>query len=382
MLTAETIDSIVHFNAGRLPVTSLYARVDTDPGQREDLHSRVTSLLDSELHPLADDPALDHDSRMSLRGDMDRIRDVLGEERWTPGAIAIFACHGRGLFEQVSLPRALRDRLKVDAAPYVRPLLTVLDEYHRAVVAVVDRAEAKVWEIYQDEMTEVTKFRDRALRKPNYAYGDAEYSVRNKAGELGKRHYRKVAQLLADMFRNGEFDLLIVAGHEYEVPAFTDFLPSDLKPRVAGTFTIDPSTAPLAEIRKNADAVLERYERDAERQLVSDVLETVAAGGLAVAGLDQCLWAGSVAAAQTLLIQEGAATQGVVCDQSHWLARSGDTCPICGRETRRTPDVIDELAQAAIDESATVKHIHDDSRLDPYLTAAALRFPLPPLPAG
>ena len=34
---------------------------------------------------------------------------------------------------------------------------------------------------------------------------------------------------------------------------------------------------------------------------------------------------------------------GVVCEQSGWLAEAGDTCPLCGDPTRKTEDVIDEL---------------------------------------
>ena len=54
-------------------------------------------------------------------------------------------------------------------------------------------------------------------------------------------------------------------------------------------------------------------------------------GGLATVGLDKCLWAGTVGAIQTLLVRGGAAAPGVVCDQSRWLARSGEVCPLCGK---------------------------------------------------
>ncbi len=114
----------------------------------------------------------------------------------------------------------------------------------------------------------------------------------------------------------------------------------------AGSFSIDPGTAPVAEVRAAADAILQLSERDQEHQLVTDVLDKLAAGGLAAAGLPDCLWAGSVAAVQTLLVAEGATVPGVVCDQSGWLALSGETCPLSGGPSRHVPDVIDELAAA------------------------------------
>ena len=381
MLTAETVDQIVRFAGRDLPVTSLYARVDADPGRREDLDARVSSLLD-QIHPLAKNGSVEHAARLSVRADISRIKNRLTEERWQPGAIAIFACSGRDLYEEVSLPREVPDRIVVDATPYVRPMLAVLDEYHRTCIVVVDKASARLWEIYQDEMREVRKVRDPVLRKSDYAAGLAEVRVRNKADELSKRHYRKVVQLVDELFRADHFDLLIIGGHDYEVPAFIDFLPAELRTRIAGTFSIDPATAPLAELRKNAAAILERYDRAEEQQQVSDIFEKLAVGGLAAVGLDSCLWAGSVSAIQSLLMLDGAVAPGVVCDQSGWLARSDDTCPLCGNPTRSTPDVLDELAQEVIAEGGSVRHIEADDRLAEYAVAASLRFPLPPRPAA
>jgi peptide chain release factor subunit 1 len=391
MLTAETIDRIIRFDGRGLPVTSFYTPVAAGPGSAKDLHARVSSLVD-EITALAKDHSLGHDARESVRGDIERIREASREERWKPGGIAIFSCSGRDLFEEVPLPREVRDAIVVAETPYVRPMLAVLDEYHRACIVVVDKASARLWEFYQDELSEVSSVHDRALRKANYAgglrvlrktnnaAGLAEDRVRDKADELSKRHYRNVAQVLADMFRSGRFDLLIIGGHDYEVPAFVNFLPRELKSRVAGTFSIDPSTEPIAEIRAQAAAILQHYERDEESQLVTDVFEKLATGGLAAAGLPDCLWAGSVAAVQTLLVREGATAPGVVCDQSGWLALSGDTCPLCGNPTRHTEDVIDELAEDVIAESGSVRHIEADDRLSEQLVAAELRFPLPPPP--
>jgi peptide chain release factor subunit 1 len=70
----------------------------------------------------------------------------------------------------------------------------------------------------------------------------------------------------------------------------------------------------------------------------------------------------------------------VVCDESGWLALAGDVCPLCGQATRHTPDVIDELVQAVIDEDGSVKHVEPPTELADRLAAAYLRFPLPRLP--
>jgi peptide chain release factor subunit 1 len=261
-------------------------------------------------------------------------------------------------------------------------MLAVLDEYHRACVLILDKEMARTWEFYQGEINETSEVLDKSLRKPDYAgwHGFDEYNIRNKDEELTKKHFRKVATVLDDFFRAGRFELLVVGGHDHEVPVFQEFLRPRLRGSVAGTFTIDPHSATVADIRASASEVLDQYERREERQWVAEVFEKQAAGGNAAVGLERCLWAGSVAAIQRLLVQEDATAAGVVCDESGWLAESGDTCIICGQPTRKTDDVIDELAQAVIDTAGTVEHVRADTPLRDHLAAADLRFPLPPKP--
>jgi len=372
MITAETVNRIVQFQADGLPVVSLY--VPIDPGMSQSgVHSRVTSLVD-QIDGLAQERDLPHEPRLSLRGDIARIRERMAEEAWQPKGLAVFSCSGRGLYEEVTLSRAVRDRIVVADAPFVLPMLAVLDEYHRTCVVIIDKEWAAAWELYQDEMRELTRFKDRLGKFDDYAGGNLD-RIRE---ELTKRHYRRTAQVLGELFRTERYELLIVGGHDFEIPAFLGFLNRDLQDRFAGSFSIDPPTATAAEIRAGADAILQRYEDDQEQKAVAEILDRAAAGGLAAVGVPACLWAGSVAAVQTLLVQEGVAVAGVVCDDSRWLAVAGDTCPLCGKPTRHTADVVDELVQAVIDEGGSIEHVESDTPLAEYTVAAALRFPLPP----
>src|ERR1700689_4048582 len=165
MITAETVNGIVRFQASGLPVVSLYCRVDPGESQR-DLRARVDSLLD-QIRPLAKDGDFDPSHRLSVRADIKRIKDATGSERWPPGTIAIFSCSGRDLYEEIPLPRRVPEQVMVDATPLARPMLAVLGEYCRACVLVVDRTSAPVWEMYQDEMREMSTVTDPLRRAGN-----------------------------------------------------------------------------------------------------------------------------------------------------------------------------------------------------------------------
>jgi peptide chain release factor subunit 1 len=269
----------------------------------------------------------------------------------------------------------------VDATPWIGPMLAVLDQYPRCCALVVDRNLAHVWELYLGEMRDAGRLGGYSPRSSGYAgwHGLAEHRVRNRADELTRRHFREVAASLDRLFRADRYDVLAVGGHEYELPGFLDFLPQALRQRMAGTFSIDPHRATAPTVRPHAEAILERWELDEQRRSVGQVLEAVASGGLAVAGVEPCLWAGSLAAVRALLVDERAMAPGVVCDRSGWFATGGETCPLCGGPTRRTPDVIDELVEAVIDEGGSIHHVRADTELHEQLTAAWLRFALPPI---
>ena len=379
MITAETVNGIVSFQANGLPVVSLYCRVDPGASQRE-VRARVDSLLD-QIRPLAKDRDLDHQYRLSVRADIERIKDAQSSERWPPGTIAIFSCSGRDFYEEIPLPRRVREQVMVDATPLARPMLAVLGEYYRSCVLVVNREEAPVWEMYQDQMREVETVTD-PLRKAGNTGTRAEDRIQNRVDEQSKRHFRRVAQVIDQLLRTDGYDVLVVGGHEYELGEFFRLLPHELRGRVAGTFRADPAATPVAEIRRSAQGVVQSYQREQDQRLVDQVLELAAAGGLAALGPEDCLWAGSMSAIDTLLLRDGTTLLGVLCDESHWMAASGDVCPVCGKPTRYTPDVLDELAAAVIETGGSARQIAADLMPEEYPAAAKLRFPPPPREAG
>jgi nucleotide-binding universal stress UspA family protein len=375
--SSETIRRIEGLRAGGLPIVSAYVPVAPGPEGRKHLRSETDSLL-HQIRPQANDHELDHAVRLSLRGDIDRIGELVENASFKAGTLAVFSCSGAGLFEVVGLPRPLRERITIDATAATRPMMAVLDEYHRCCVVVVDRETAYAWELYLGEVIDVGALPGANRRGLGHAVSERRDD--HRAEELEKRHFREVATALDGLFRERGYDVLVVGCHEDELPRFTQLLSRPVSERIVGTFPADHHTIKPAIARERAEAILHDYELAEHRRMVSEVLATAAAGGHAAVGLEPCLWAGSVQAVQALFVQEGASSPGVVCDESRWLGLSGESCPVCGRQTRRVPDVIDELAQAVIDDRGSIHHVPADAGLDRRLAAASLYFELPPAP--
>jgi peptide chain release factor subunit 1 len=375
-LTPERLDRILNFDGGALPIVSAYIAVPPTPG---DAHHVAVTKADSLLHEIRakDDRTMDHDARLSLREDIANIKAVVDLAANIPETLAIVSCSRAGMLEVVRLPRAVRDRIVVDETPWVRPLVAMLDEYRRCFAVLVDRESAHAWELYLGQLRDAGPLpRSSTARRA----GLQEVNQRrapHKAETYERRYLRLLTDALEELLAGDRNAVLALGGHEDELARFRELLPRALQERLAGTFTVDHSAVTLGAIEEQAGAVLERYELDQQRRRVADVFEAAAAGGHGAVGLDACLWAASVAAVQTLYVQEGAICPGVVCDRSRWLALTGECCPVCGAETRQTPDVINELTEAVIEEGGSVSHVRAETELAERLAACALRFELP-----
>jgi peptide chain release factor subunit 1 len=350
--------------------------VPVDPGERRRVQATLHSLV-KPLRELADSDEMSRAARLSLRADVERVLELAPTASTRPGrAIAVFTCHQAGFYEEVDLPRRVRDRATIDATPYLRPMLAVLDESHRYCVMVVDGAHAWFYEFWMGELEDSTHRVDPHVRKRDFAgwYGLEEHRVRNRAEELVRRHYRETAETAEDFMRTTGAELLIVGGVHESVNAFLPFLSGQVRNRLAGTFAIDPHTITPGKVRERAAVVVDEYEREEETRLVDEVLERVAAGGFAAAGLDWCLRAVNEYAVQLLLVHDDSEWAGRACHNCGWLGLDGNPCPVCGQATRATPDVIDEIAATVIDTGGEVEHVYADTSLSEPLVAARLRF--------
>src|SRR5262249_38392683 len=161
------------------------------------------------------------------------------------------------------------------------------------------------------------------------------------AEELTKRHYRQVAARLEDFVQGENIELVVVGGHEVDVPEFLDLLAQHLRQMVVGTFVADIPTLSPGRAREMAQDVVDAYERREEAQLVAEASDRAAAGGLAAIGLEPCLLATNERAVEHLLVQPDVSVPGRVCDTCGWLGLEGDECPVDGQPTRAVPDLIE-----------------------------------------
>jgi peptide chain release factor subunit 1 len=380
VLPSDVVDELVHFRSPDAPVLSVYLTVPADPGEVKGARSQLHTLAKVATEHVEADQ-LGHAARESLRSDIGSMLALEDDLAAMKGrGVALFSCTRHKLSERVVLPRRVRDRVDIDAAPYVRPLLGLSAESPRYCVVVVDRVSVWLYVFHLGSLEEAKRDRDKKLRKKDYGgpSGYDEYTVHNKSEDLVRRHFRHAVEETEAFMEDQRAELLIVGGHEDEVAQFLGYLPKPLADKQAGTFVIDPHTMTPGRVREHADQVVEDYEHHREQQLVSEAIDRAKSGGLGALGLHWCLLAGDERAVEQLLIDEDAKVGGRVCDNCGWLGLSGQPCPVCGHPTRPSPDIIEDLAVAVVEAGGAVTQVGAGQLLAEELVAAFLRFPVPP----
>lgn len=376
MLAQPTLERIRRWETDPYPVLSVFLNMSPAPQETRSVRARLLEMLRPIEATIA---TRDRAAASSLRADID---SVLAYEEKMAGdlghGMAIFACHGRDLFEYMSLPRTIWDIAVVDTKPYVRPLFAILSDSRAGLAVVVDRQWAQIFEFYAGEVRAHEETVVEGKRKKNFGgwYGLAEYGARRHAEELAHRHYRETVAVISDLAGKGSFELLFIGGHRGTIDEFMPFLTPELQKRLAGTFVIDPNTMTPKIVQQHCADLEEAYERGQLDQLVSRLLDAAAGNGSAVLGLQRVLDAVNANAIDLLVLRDVSTESGVGCDACGWLGIGGSTCPLCAATLRHVPDLIGQLIETVIDRGGKAKRVLDPSPLTEPV-AAMLRFPVP-----
>src|SRR5688500_15484496 len=114
----------VHPERGR--VLSVFLNLDpaqfATPAARS---SAITSVITEASRRVDAEQGLDHEERMALREDVERVRGALSGDIAADGtrAVAVYACRLADLLEVVALRHPLESRVVLERGAYVQPLV-------------------------------------------------------------------------------------------------------------------------------------------------------------------------------------------------------------------------------------------------------------------
>ncbi|MBD3413239.1 MAG: hypothetical protein GF421_02260 [Candidatus Aminicenantes bacterium] len=377
LINQDQIEKLAEFRSKDYFTTSFFLDTSRDRMTKKEIQLSLKNLI-NRSHSRLEKRNLDDKKKESLFEDLKKIQDYCTQKIpfYDDYGLAIVSCHKEDFWEVFNLVKSPRNMVIFDRNPYVRPLSAILEQYHRICALVIDKKEAKWYDIYMGEIdlmdqmeTDLSKHKGETGRE-----GFGSQSLEKHLSSLFQTHIKKASNHTFELFKKDSFDWLFVgASEEYLKELKSQFHPY-LKERMKGVIKAKPSDSP-DQILREALEIKEDLKKKEQKQLVKDFESEIKRGGLAVSGIRNTIRSLNKGEVKTLLVTRGFSKPGRLCLKCRYIYFDEEECKACKGKTIPVIDVIDEAVEAAMNLNCQVKHINPPSRLDRYGGIGAfLRF--------
>src|SRR3954468_7348402 len=275
----------VHPEQGR--VLSVFLNLDPaqfgTPAARS---SAITSVMTDAAHKVEEADGLTHEERIALRGDVERVREVLvGSDVAANGtrAVAVYACGPQDLLEIVRLRRPIVSKVVLDRTPCLEPLgVQGVDE--RWMVVLATRRTARLFVGHGEDLEET----DRIVDDVHQQHDQGGWSQLNYQRSVEKEvadHLARTAEVAFALYKSRGADRVLVGAPEELLGELKSKLHAYLRERIAGKVQLDVENAPLDAVRPCVRDAIKAHARHSEREALDRLQESVGRGGRGAAGV-------------------------------------------------------------------------------------------------
>lgn len=302
----------------------------------------------------------DKQERRLFEQELARVENYLAYELSEPGrTLVVFSSQPANLWQTFHVPARIRTRVVWDERPYLRPLLTVMDEYERYGVVVTSREEARFFLFYMGEIAEYSFALHDYVPGRHKQGGWAQMRFQRHVDDHALQHFRTTADIAVRLGERDNWQRLVLMGTEENVARVREYLPKSWQERVAGE--IPASVADnINTIRDKVMAVEQEVERRIEAERVEQVITAAEKGQNGVLGYADVLLAVQQQRVDLLVVPEALEHPGWECTScgglvADILAKPPDACPYCGGGLKVVEDVVDLAMQKVLDAGGTVE---------------------------
>lgn len=372
-MTREQIRQLAEFKDEQSCAVSFYFQPSTP---RNKAHKEDTILI-KDIAREAMRTLESKEKKDCARADIDRIVRLSAELRSNgTHAKAVFASAANHIWQEYELPATLAGtQLFVDRYFHLKPLAHLLGASPLLGVVLVDRHRARIFDLRLGELTEREDLfhpAPRRGRSDGFAGYDGGHAQR-RAEDEARHHFKNVAGTLKDLLEKGVFEKWILACQDAHRPLLEPQLHPYVSQALIGHFHADVGHVTRDEIRTHAQQILDQWQSDRRRELVSQVLSQARSHARGVTGLRRVLRSLELGEVQTLLLGESLQGHAVECAAcGHIDAHLVGYCPVCGRATQEIVDVGEAILPWIVRRDIEMFYVKDDPEFDKVGNVAAL----------
>lgn len=340
------------------PVLSVYLNTDPTASSADAYKLRLRSML----------------KEVDLKADAESVELFFEHEYdWSGRSVAVFSCEPDDFFRSYPLVFPVRDRVRIDHRPHVKPLADLLDSYGGYGVALVDKQGTRLFHFHLGELREQEGMLGESVRRTKRGGGSQAQGRRggaagqtNYAEEVADRNIKDSADFAAQFFKENNVRRVVIGGTEDNVSLFRSQLPKSWQSLVVGTFPIS-MTANEQDVLDRALEIGQASERRREVHLVNTLITNAAKSRGGVVGLNDTLSAVHEGRVQTLVIQEGFRAPGYRCTGCGYLTDEAlEACPFCNNEFEEIADAVELAVRRVMRSGGEVEVVHNADALEEH----------------
>jgi peptide subunit release factor 1 (eRF1) len=313
--------------------------------------------------------SLSKENKDSLSQDLENIQKFCKRNlnSYNFVGLAIFSCSKKNFWREFNLVNSPKNTIVFDQNPYVRPLSAFLGEYHRTCAFIIDRKEAKWYDIYMGEITLIESLEGDVpskVREGGWEGYESKRIERHIASRL-HNYFNIAAKMTFDLYNKHKFDWIFLGCSDEIASDLEPLLHPYLKKRLKGRIKAKPNDSPSRVLKESLD-LKQKLKKQEKEEIVRQFVAEIEKGGLAVSGLKNTLRKLNRGEAQSLLVTRHFSKPGRICPRCNLLFEDNLRCTSCHRKTEKVVDIIDEAIEAAFEKGSQVKHINPPSGLRKY----------------
>jgi peptide chain release factor subunit 1 len=360
LVTVADLEALAACHSDVYPVISLYLDVRPEERQRDKVRAKLKHLIDEARHLPATTST--EERRRAFQQEVERLMAWFETEYDDTGrGLAIFTAQEHGLWRSFRLPVPTRDRLMIADRPYLRPLLTLIDEFERYMILLVDKQTARLFVVYLGEIEELTELMDELVPHSRAGGWSAEKNQRHHEIHV-LWHVKHAVEATEQLWMRERCQWLLVGGTEEALADLRRHLPKALHERLAGEIAVS--------LKDNNDAILARaleveqaIERRVEAERITALFDAALGHGPGVLGLDDTLEAIVERQVRILVMEEDFRQPGFECPHCQYLVAIEAThCPLCGTRLDPQLDIVERAVERSIDQKATIEVLRGEAR--------------------
>ena len=361
MLTYSEIKSLAAITGEGNLFVSLYLNVNplTDPKGKYITHFK--NMAKEQMKETG------RETGKKIKEDIKKIEIYLKDiKRETKKSISVISCDPLGYWKNYHLSLPVKNELVIDSTPYIKPLLTLLNNYPRCAVLLVDKELARIFIIHLGEIEEYTELFTPDIpgrHKKGGWFALQQNRFERHINYHVTLHIKDVLKALEDFLLKENVGRIIVCGSEEAILKTKNLMSAPTLSKVIATF---PAKIVMGEkdVLGRISGIIENFEKEYQNHIVEEIVTKSMKNDMAVTGIDNVLVNLQEGKVMKLVFLKDMMATGFRCTSCDFLtSQSIKSCPYCSKKIEEIPYLIEFAAQKAVEQGVSVEVVAKSDEL-------------------